>query len=371
MPRLIVILLLLSFGLLAARLAGGGEISTLAGTGEAGFSGDGGPARGAQINNPFGVELGPDGNLYFCDTGNHAIRKIDRKNGVITTVAGTGGVKGYAGDGGPATAAKLFEPYELRFDARGNLFFVEMQNHLVRRVDAQTGIISTIAGSGEPGFGGDGGPATVAKLNRPHSIALDKNGDLFICDIGNHRIRKIDAQTGIISTYCGTGEKAGPPDGAKISAHTPLKGPRAVAIDAGGNLWLALREGNQVVKFDRRAGVIHRIAGTGAQGFTGNGGAALEATLSGPKGIVIDDQRKLVYLADTESHSVRAIDLSTAPPTMCLVAGTGKRGDGPDTGAAIKCSLARLHGIGLDPASGELFIGDSEAHKLRVIKPRK
>ena len=357
-----------SFLVLIAPVAGSaGEISTLAGTGRPGFSGDGGLAVEAQINNPFGVELGPDGHIYFCDTGNHAIRKIERKTGVITTVAGTGGVKGYAGDGGTATEAKLFEPYELRFDEDGNLFFVEMKNHLVRRVDARTGVITTVAGSGEQGFGGDGGPATEAKLNRPHSIVLDENGDLYICDIGNHRVRKVDAETGVITTYCGNGKKAGPADGARISPKTSLKGPRALAIDADGNFWLALREGNQVVKFDRRAGRIRHIAGTGAKGFTGNGGPARKATLSGPKGVVVDDKRKLVYLADTESHTVRAIDLNTSPPTLRLVAGTGKKGAGPD-GDPLKCGMARLHGVGLDPQTGELFIGDSETHTVRVVR---
>jgi DNA-binding beta-propeller fold protein YncE len=359
---ILVVLLLCSSGWASP------QITTLAGTGRPGFSGDGGLAIAARVNNPFGVELGPGGHIYFCDTGNHAVRKIDRETGIISTVAGTGGVSGYSGDGRSATQAKLFEPYELRFDRDGNLFVVEMKNHLVRRVDAKTGKISTVAGTGEPGFSGDGGRATSAKLNRPHSIVLDDNGDLYICDIGNHRIRKIEAKTGTISTYCGSGEKAGPADGDKISPETSLKGPRALAIDADGNFWLALREGNQVVKFDRQAGAIKHIAGTGKQGFTGNGGPAKKATLSGPKGVAIDDRRKLVYLADTESHSVRAIDLSTDPPSLHLVAGTGKKGDGDD-GDPLKCQMARLHGVGLDPESGEVFVGDSESHRVRVIDP--
>lgn len=365
------ILLVLSIAtLVAPRLlsAADAQITTLAGTGVPGFSGDDGVASEAQINNPFGVELGPDGDIYFCDTGNHAVRKIDRQTGVITTIAGTGGEKGYSGDGGPAREARLFEPYELRFDGDGNLFFVEMQNHVLRRVDAKTGTISTVAGTGKAGFGGDGGAATGAMLDRPHSIALDRRGNLYICDIGNHRIRKVDVETGRISTFCGTGKKEGPADGARISPETPLKGPRALAIDAEGNLWLALREGNQVVRLDLQSGLIHHLAGTGKAGFSGNGGLAREATLSGPKGIVIDDRRQLVYFADTESHSVRAIDLSTDPPTLSLIAGTGKKGDGPD-GDPLKCGMARPHGVGLDPESGELFIGDSESHRLRVISP--
>lgn len=343
------------------------ELVTLAGTGQPGFSGDGATAVDAQINLPFGVEVGPDGCVYFCDTGNHVIRRIDRRTGTITTVAGQGGVSGYSGDGGPAMNARLFEPYEIRFDKAGNLFFVEMMNHLVRRVDANTGVISTIAGCGRKGFAGDGGPAIEAELHRPHSIVIDSVGDLFICDIGNHRIRRVDMPSGVISTWCGTGQARGPEDGAMISPQTSLKGPRALAADADGNFWLALREGNRVVKCDRKQGVIHHVAGTGAKGFTGNDGPAAQATLSGPKGIVVDDQRQLVYLADTESHTLRAIDLSTTPPTMRLVAGTGHKGDGAD-GDPLKCAMARLHGVGLDPSTGEVFIGDSAAHKVRVLR---
>ncbi len=343
------------------------QLVTLAGTRQSGFSGDDGLATAAQINLPFGVELGPDGQLYFCDTGNHVIRRIDRSTGIITTVAGQGGMSGYSGDGGPAVAAQLFEPYEIRFDKAGNLFVVEMMNHIVRRVDAASGLISTVVGCGRKGFAGDDGPAIEAELHRPHSIAIDAVGDLFICDIGNHRVRRVDMATGVISTWCGTGEPNGPEHGAQISAQTSLKGPRALAVDSDNNLWLALREGNRVVKFDRQKGVIHHIAGTGAKGFTGNGGPALDATLSGPKGIVVDDSRRLVYLADTESHTLRAIDLNTDPPTLRLIAGTGRPGDGAD-GDPLKCDMARLHGVGLDPSTGEVFIGDSEAHKVRVLK---
>src|SRR4051794_3605017 len=154
--------------------------STLAGTGVAGFSGDGGPGVQAQINNPYGLTVGPDGALYFCEIGNHRVRRLDLKSGTITTAAGSG-QKGYAGDGGPATAASLEEPYEVRFDRAGNMFFAEMKNHVVRRVDAKTKTISTVAGTGVAGFAGDGGPASKAQLRQPHSIAFDAEGRLLIC----------------------------------------------------------------------------------------------------------------------------------------------------------------------------------------------
>lgn len=335
------------------------QIMTFAGTGQAGYSGDGGPAMNAKLDQPFGIVRGPDGALYVCDTNNHAIRRI-AANGTITTIAGSG-KKGYSGDGGPATNAELNEPYEVRFDRAGNLYFVERLNHIVRRVDAKTHIITTIAGTGQPGFSGDGGPATKAMLNQPHSIQLDASGNLYICDILNHRIRKVDLKSGVIHTFAGTGEKAATPDGAKF-ATAPLYGPRAMDFDRQGNLWLALREGNAVYKLDLKTGTLHHIAGTGSKGFTGNGGPAKEATLSGPKGLSIGPDGN-VYFADTESHSIRMIDVRRK--TIELIAGTGEKGDGPE-GNPLRCKLSRPHGIFVD-RDGKIFIGDSEAHRVRVI----
>ena len=338
-------------------------ISTVAGTGQAGYAGDGGPATQAKLDNPFGVVRGPDGALYVCDTFNHALRRI-AADGTITTVAGTG-KKGYSGDGGPATKAELNEPYEVRFDRAGNLFFVERLNHVVRRVDAKTRIITTVAGTGAAGFSGDGGAATKAMMNQPHSIQFDRAGSLYICDILNHRIRRVDLQTGTITTFAGTGEKLPTPDGAKF-ATVPLNGPRAMDFDRQGNLWLALREGNAVYKLDLKTGTLHHAAGTGKKGFTGNGGAAKEATLSGPKGLSIGPDGN-VYLADTESHSIRMIDVRRR--TLELIAGTGESGDGPE-GDPLRCKMARPHGVFVDK-DGRIFIGDSEAHRVRVIEIRK
>lgn len=336
------------------------RISTFAGTGRPGYSGDQGLAVQAQLNNPFGVVRGPDGALYICDTGNHAIRKVDGQ-GIITTVAGTGRA-GYDGDGGPARQAQLNEPYEIRFDAKGNMFFVEMRNHVVRRVDAQSGLISTVAGSGESGFGGDGGPAVQARLTQPHSIQFGPDGTMFICDIGNHRMRKVKLDEGLIETFAGTGERAPTPDGAPVQG-TPLNGPRAVDYDGKRFLWLALREGNAVYKIDLEEMTLHHMAGTGRPGFTGHGGPARDATLSGPKGISIGPDGN-VYLADTESHSIRMIDTRTG--RLELVAGTGRRGDGPE-GDPHQCPMARPHGVFVDK-DGAIFVGDSESHRVRMIR---
>lgn len=357
--RSLITLFALSIAFAHARAA---TISTFAGTGEQGFSGDGGPATAAKIDNPFGVVRGPDGAIWFCQYTGQRISRVTA-DGKIHNMAGSG-KKGYTGDGGPATEAAFNLPHEIRFDRAGNFYIADMQNHAIRRVDAKTGIITTFAGTGKAGYSGDGGPAAQAELKQPHSIQFDPGGErLFICDIGNNVIRKVDMKSGTISTFAGTGAAGATPDGAPI-AGTPLKGPRSIDFDAQGNLWLVTREGNQVLKFDLAAGKISLVAGNGKKGFTGNGGPAKEATLSGPKGISIAPNGN-VYLADTESHSVRMIDMKTGK--LELVAGTGEKGDGPD-GDPLQCRMARLHGIFVDK-DGSVFIGDSEAHRVRLLRP--
>ncbi|MGC3968783.1 MAG: hypothetical protein QM775_15875 [Pirellulales bacterium] len=214
-------------------------IETVAGSGGKTDNGAAGKALETNINQPFGVEFGPDGALYICERGLHRIRRWDSKTGEVTTFAGTG-KPGFAGDGGPATEALLFEPHELRFDKAGNIYWTDMKNHVIRKVDWKTRIISTVAGHGRRATvsAGDGGPATKALLKQPHSIAFDDVENMYIADIGNHRIRKIDAKTGVIETICGTGEKKLPQDGA-VAKTSPILGPRALYV-AGATLWVAL-----------------------------------------------------------------------------------------------------------------------------------
>ncbi len=351
-----LVLALFALSLAATQAA---TISTFAGTGTKGFSGDGGLAEKAELNNVFAVARGPDGMLYLCDVENHRIRCIGA-DGTISTFAGNG-TRGFGGDGGPATEAALNEPYEMVWDKAGNLFFVERVNHLVRRVDAKSGIITTVAGTGKPGFAGDGGPARDAQFNQPHSLAFDAAGDLFVCDILNHRIRRIDMRTGTVSTWSGTGEKKTAPDGSPI-AGSALNGPRALAFGLDGKCWLALREGNAVLLLDPKSNTLKRVAGTGKSGFTGNGGPALDATLSGPKCVSLDGNGN-VFLADTESHSIRYIDAKRG--TVELLVGNGQRGDGPNGSDPLNCQLARPHGVFVDK-DGSVFIGDSENHRVRV-----
>lgn len=334
------------------------EVITVAGTGKKEYSGDGGLAREAGAGEPYGLTIGPDGALYFCDIAFHVIRRVDQV-GRISTVAGSG-KKGYAGDGGPATKALLAEPYEIKFDADGSMYFVEMVNNLVRKVD-KSGTISTVAGTGMSGFSGDGEPAREATFNKPHSIALDGKGSLFICDIGNHRVRRVDLKTGLVTTFTGTGEKSVPKDGASFF-NAAVSGPRAIDFSATGDAILALREGNSVYRLDLAKQQFAHLAGTGKQGYTGDGGPARMATLSGPKGVAIAANGD-IYLADTESHTIRVLRLRSG--IIETVVGDGKKHDGPD-GDPKSCGLARPHGVCADSA-GNVYIGDSENYRVRKL----
>ena len=359
---------LLTFALaavvLASGLVGGGvlaaDVVAIAGTGTPGLEIGERLGKTTPVGEPYGIAKGPDGALYICEIATHVVRRLDESTGKITIVAGNG-KQGYSGDGGLATKAQLNEPYEVRFDVAGNMFFVEMKNNIVRRVDAKSGIISTVAGTGKVGFSGDNGPATKATLNRPHSITLDDQGNLYICDIGNHRVRVVNLETGIIKTFGGTGARKPTPDGASLKG-TPLNGPRALDFDGKHSLYLALREGNAVYRIDLKTKTLHHLAGTGKKGFTGNGGPAKLATLSGPKGIAISRDGD-VFLADTESHSIRVIRASTG--ILEVLVGDGQRGDGPD-GDSLKCRTARPHGVFVD-RDGNVYIGDSEAHRVRKL----
>lgn len=328
-------------------------VTTVLGTGVAGYS-------DTQVNNPYGIIVGPDGALYFCDLDNQRIRRFDPKTKKMTTVAGNG-EKGYAGDGGPALQASLNMPHEIQFDRAGNLYIAERDNHVIRKVEAKTAIISTVAGTGVAGFSGDGGPGPKAQLRQPHSIVFDRDGTLLICDIGNQRIRRLHLDTGVIETWAGTGQAAETPDGAPV-AGTPLRGPRTMAMAPNGDLYLALREGNAILRIDARTQTLHRIAGTGEQGYAGDGGPALAAKLGGPKGLAYANGQ--LYVADTENHVIRKIDLASGVITTAL--GTGTRGDGPES-SPLECKLSRPHGL-LADTTGRLYVTDSEAHRIRLLE---
>ena len=334
-------------------------IETLVGNGTAGRAEEGTVGTDAPIAEPFGVVLAPDGGLVFCDLGNHRVCHVDPVSRRLSVLAGNGEA-GMDGDGGPAREATMQQPYEVRFDAAGNLHIVDMVGHAIRRVAAGTGVIETVAGTGDAGFGGDGGPAKQALFRQPHSIEIAPDGAIFVADIGNHRLRRIDPATGVIETFAGTGEAAPTVDGASVLA-TPLNGPRTLAFDAEGDLLLTLREGNAVYRIDMRHRTIHHVAGTGEPGYSGDGGDAKAADLAGPKGISVDASG--VYIADTESHTIRRIDRGTG--VITTVVGNGKRFDGAD-GNPLACGLARPHGV-FAAADGRLLIGDTDNHRVRVL----
>jgi sugar lactone lactonase YvrE len=343
------------------------RIRTIAGTGVMGTAADGDQADRATLNNPFGLVIGPDGALYWAEYGSHRILRLDMASMKISVIAGTG-TKGYSGDGGPANKAQMNTPHEVRFDSKGNIYIAERDNHVVRFVDMKTRMISTAAGTNMAGFSGDGGPANKAQLNQPHSIALDRSDNVFICDIVNNRIRRIDPKTGTISTYAGTGARTPAPEEGGL-ADTSLPGPRSIDVAPDGKMYLVLREGNKLFVIDPATGRLKHLAGTGELGYAGDGGQALAAkfgapgnALNGPKGIAYSPDGSL-YVADTENHVVRKINLQTG--IVSTVVGTGERGDGPD-GDPLKCKLARPHGLFL--AGRTLYIGDSENHRIRVLQ---
>lgn len=339
-------------------------VRTIAGTGIAGYEFEGETglvATTTPINNPYGVVIGPDGNLYFCEVDSGRIRCLSLSTGVLFTVAGNG-EKAYAGDGRPATEASFSAPHEIRFDSYGNLFVVERDSHVIRRIDARVGLVTTVAGTGEPGFDGDNGRATLAQLRQPHSIAFDASGNLLICDIGNHRVRRINMGSGVLETVSGTGEALPTPDSAAILG-TPLRGPRSIDTDRSGKAYLVLREGNAVFQLDFSAGRMQRIAGTGERGYSGDGGPGLNATFNGPKGIAYSADDNSLYIVDTENHVIRRLSLDDG--IISTVLGDGQRADGKD-GDPLACSLNRPHGVFMHERV--LYVTDSENHRIRAVE---
>jgi hypothetical protein len=336
-----------------------GKIQTVVGTGEAGYSGNGGPAGQATLREPFMCDFDTAGNLYAAEARNHCVRRIDRDTGVITTVAGTG-TAGYSGDGGPATEAMLNEPYSLRIDRNGDIYIVDRLNAAVRKVEAATGVITTVAGTGEPGYSGDGGPGNQAQLREPNDCFLDGKGGLLIADIQDQRVRRLDLNTGIITTFAGNGEKVRAGDG-RPAVEAGILGARAVCMDGQGNTYICEREGNGVRKVDTR-GIMSTFAGTGERGYAGDGGPALAATWGAPKAIRCD-QRGDVIVVDTENHAIRRIDAATGVVTT--IAGGRKGGEG-DGGNATDAGLDRPHGCGID-SQGNIYIADSNNHRVRVV----
>lgn len=309
-----------------------------------------GPPVKIPMGNPFGVEI-VGTNVWLTTVDDHCIWQTTVDGKELIRVAGSGQI-GYEGDGGSALEAKFNWPHEVRSDPQGNLYVADTRNHVIRRIDAQSGIVTTVAGSGEPGFSGEGKSGTQVRFKQPHSVVLDHRGGLLVADTQNHRIRRIDLKSGNVITFCGTGRREMPIDGGHIE-DVSLFGPRSLAVDED-SIWIALREGNSIWRIDRTERTIHHVAGTGKKGYSGDGGDPAAATFSGPKGITVDDRGRLLVV-DTENHAIRRIDLS-ANRIETVLGGTNS--EATDT-------LRRPHGIAQHPKRG-FFVADSENHRVLI-----
>jgi uncharacterized protein (TIGR03437 family) len=335
-------------------------ISTIAGSGVAGFTGDTGPAAAAQLSTPSGMALDKSGNLYIADASNQRIREI-QTNGTITTVAGNG-IGTYAGDGAAATSASLLRPSAVAVDGSGNLYIADSGNNVIRKVTGSN--ISTIAGVNAlgPGYNGEGGTGPTSQLNNPLGVAVDSAGNVYIADFGNNRIRKLGTD-GKISSVAGTGSAGYSGDNA-AAARAALNGPRAVALDAAGNLYIADSNNQRIRMVTAANGVITTVAGIGTAGFSGDLGAATKAQLNQPRGVAVDNAGG-IYIADYSNSRIRKVSVNGAINT---IAGNGRfayTGDGgPSTSAALQFPLAAIA-----DTSGRVDIADTQNNVIRLLTP--
>src|SRR5947208_4395441 len=329
-----------------------GVITTVAGKESSGFSGDGGPATAAELYLPAGVTFGAAGDLFIADQQNNRIRRVDATAGIITTVAGNGSA-GFGGDGGPATAAQLNYPYSVGVDAAGNVLIPDTTNERLRRIDARTGIITPVAGNGTPSFSGDGGPATTAQIGFVPGVAVDPAGNLFITDHNAQRIRRVDAATGIITTVAGNGTAGfGGDDGPATAAQ--LTDPSGIALDASGNLFIADRL--RVRRVEASTGVITTIAGNGNCCFSGDGGPATAAGLDYCLNVAVDIAGNVFTAEPCNNHRVRRVDATTG--IITTVAGNGVHGFSGDGGPATAAELGSPVAVAVD-AAGNVLIADT------------
>jgi sugar lactone lactonase YvrE len=342
-------------------IIGPGHIATQAGSGVLGYSGDGGPAASAELSYPTGVAVDASGNLYIVDADNNRIRKVTASTGIITTVAGNG-TAGYSGDGGPATSAELDTPFGVAVDASGNLYIVDVNNDRIRKVTASTGIITTVAGNGTFGYSGDGGAAISAELYTPLGVAVDASGNIYIADSGNNRIRKVTASTGVITTVAGNGT-AGYSGDSGAATSGELNSPFGVAVDASGNIYIGDSGNNRIRKVTASTGIIISVAGNGTAGYSGDSGAATSAELYSPYGVAVDASGNL-YIADTNNLVIRKVAASTG--IINTVAGNGTAGSGGDGGAATGAALSYPTDAVVD-SSGNFYIADYNNNKVRTV----
>ena len=313
----------------------------------------------AGLNQPRGdIAQGPDGSRYVADTNANRIRRI-APGGAVSTVAGTG-VRGYGGDGGPATAARLHWPHDVHVDDAGNVWIADSANHRIRVV-APDGSIRTVVGTGVGGFNGDGRLGTATRINRPKSVVVTAT-TLWFSDGNNNRIRTMDLATGVVRTVVGTGLRGSSGDGGPAT-QARIYAPRAIALDSAGVLYIADSRNNRIRRVGTD-GIIRTVAGTGAAGFSGDGGPATSARLNVPRGLTVAGT--VLYIADSENARVRAVDLTTG--TITTVVGDGARRFAGDGGEAIRASLRNPRGVSFD-SQGRLLIADTLNNRIRAVGP--
>ncbi len=332
-----------------------GVITTVAGTGVYGYSGDGGQATHAELAGPKAVAVDGLGNLYIADNDNERIRRVDAATGIITTIAGTGGF-GASGDNGPATSASIGVSPGVAVDGLGNVYIADYPDSLVRRVDATTGVITTFAGAGT---GGDGGPAASAQLDGPASLAVDHLGNVYISDQGDARIRRVDVTTGVITTVAGNGTPGYGGDGG-VATSAEIDQADGVTLDDHDNIYIADSGNSRIRRVDAMTHIITTVAGNGVEGFGGDGGLATSAQLDGPTGVAVDRLGN-VYITDSNNQRLRRVDATTN--IITTVAGTGTAATDGDGGLATSAQLSFPQGVTVD-GLGNVYVTD--IHTRRV-----
>ena len=353
---------ILAFGLSMGLQSGAAwavSITTVAGSGDSSIYGEGGPATAAGMKGPHGVAFDSVGNLYIADRNRFRVRKVDALTGIITTVAGDGNF-GITGDGGPATSATLRTPEALAVDGNNNLYIADSSGNLVRKVNLATGIITLVAGSHVPPSQlGDGGPAAEARLNSPNGVAVDPAGNVYISDWGNNRIRKVNASTQVITTVAGTGLTAFAGDGG-LATQATIHAPNGVFLDANNNLYI-VDTGNSRIRKVSGAGVISTVAGNGGRAFTGDGGLATDASLFDPIGVAVD-RDGTIYIGDTGNDRIRRVSNGI----ITTYAGTGAPGFSGDGGPATAATFLSPRGVGVD-SFGNVYVADFGNDRVRKI----
>jgi sugar lactone lactonase YvrE len=341
--------------LMAAAIASGQTVSTVAGNGNAGFGGDGGQAAQAPLNRVAGLIVDPSGNLYLAEELNNRVRKIDT-NGVITTLAGTG-TASFAGDSGPAAQAQLNGPTGLCIAPAGEIYVNDQGNKRVRKIST-SGTITTVAGNGSAVHSGDGGAATAAGMVIPIRCAVGAGGNLLIVDQGAHRLRKVTTG-GTISTYASAGSQGFSGDGG-AGTSAAMNSPTAIAFDGSGNVYVTDQSNQRIRRIDT-SGTIQTVAGNGSISFSGDGGSATAASLNYPGGIALDSSGAL-YIVDTVNQRIRKVNGGNIS-TIAATGGTGFSGDG---GGALQAQFNNPFPIALD-AAGNIYIGDTGNNRVRQI----